>query len=298
MYKSITLCCAALALTVAGSTQAQISGSFGSAPPPEWSGPLALEEAQSAPMTQAKLEAAASLITPDANLDASFLADPKEGFGDQNSYSWIDARDFVRYTGGTNLSYWAYEYFNPPTSGNYRAPLTAPIGVDVKSVICNYGVTDGATDSLRFVWKEVTGGLGDTSPTQELLADETTVTHPSGPFYFALALSPSTPVTMTYGQLVLFFPVVHKHYIEVTMTPSTRITGCWVNWQRQISPAPANATFSDVPTSSSYFQAVEALNASGITSGCGGGKFCPTQPVTRQQMAVFLAKALGLHYPK
>jgi hypothetical protein len=51
-----------------------------------------------------------------------------------------------------------------------------------------------------------------------------------------------------------------------------------------------------VPTSHAQFRFVEALAASGITGGCGGGDFCPNNPVTRGQMAVFLATALGLHY--
>ena len=42
---------------------------------------------------------------------------------------------------------------------------------------------------------------------------------------------------------------------------------------------------------------VEALVASGITAGCGNGNFCPDAPLTRGQMAVFLSKALGLHWP-
>ena len=46
-----------------------------------------------------------------------------------------------------------------------------------------------------------------------------------------------------------------------------------------------------------FFQHVEALATSGITAGCGGGNFCPDHPLTRGQMAVFLAKALGLHWP-
>jgi hypothetical protein len=44
------------------------------------------------------------------------------------------------------------------------------------------------------------------------------------------------------------------------------------------------------------FQYIEALAASGITGGCGGGNFCPDSPVTRRQMAIFVAKALGLSY--
>ena len=68
-------------------------------------------------------------------------------------------------------------------------------------------------------------------------------------------------------------------------------------WRRQVSPAPVSATFSDVPTSSPIFKFVEALYHSGITAGCGGGKFCPDAPLTRGQMAVFLSAALGLDWP-
>ena len=66
---------------------------------------------------------------------------------------------------------------------------------------------------------------------------------------------------------------------------------------RQVSPAPAVATFGDVPTDHGFFQFIEALADSNITAGCGSGNFCPDTPLTRGQMAVFLAKALGLHWP-
>jgi len=52
-----------------------------------------------------------------------------------------------------------------------------------------------------------------------------------------------------------------------------------------------------VPTTHLFYQYIEALAAAGITSGCGGGNFCPDAALTRGQMAVFLAKALGLHWP-
>ncbi len=64
-----------------------------------------------------------------------------------------------------------------------------------------------------------------------------------------------------------------------------------------MSPAPATASFTDVPTSHPFFPFVEALTASGITAGCGGGNYCPDDPLTRGQMAVFLSTALGLHWP-
>ena len=69
-------------------------------------------------------------------------------------------------------------------------------------------------------------------------------------------------------------------------------------YRLQISPAPAVASFPiDVPTTHPFFRFVEAMAASGLTGGCGGGSFCPDQPVTRGQLSVFLASALGLHFP-
>lgn len=70
-----------------------------------------------------------------------------------------------------------------------------------------------------------------------------------------------------------------------------------VFYRRSVSPPPGTADFNDVPTSHPFFQFVEALYQSGITAGCGGGNYCPNAPLTRGQMAVFLAKALGLHWP-
>jgi hypothetical protein len=70
-----------------------------------------------------------------------------------------------------------------------------------------------------------------------------------------------------------------------------------VHWRRTLSPPPATASFADVPTDHPFFQFIEALKASGITGGCGNGtSFCPNAPLTRGQMAVFLSKALGLHW--
>ena len=78
---------------------------------------------------------------------------------------------------------------------------------------------------------------------------------------------------------------------------TNRLVGAYIGYKLQVSPAPGVATFSDVPTTSPQFKFVEALVAAGITAGCGGGNYCPDQPITRGQMAVFLSAALGLHWP-
>jgi hypothetical protein len=80
-------------------------------------------------------------------------------------------------------------------------------------------------------------------------------------------------------------------------TFNTRFAGVILGYKLQVSPAPPFADFNDVPTDHPYFQFVEALSASGITAGCGNGDYCPDRPITRGEMAVFVAKALGLQWP-
>lgn len=72
--------------------------------------------------------------------------------------------------------------------------------------------------------------------------------------------------------------------------------GAQITWRRQVSESPATPTFSDVPEAHPFYAFIEAMAKSEITGGCGGGKFCPDAPLTRGQMATFLAKALGLHW--
>jgi hypothetical protein len=74
------------------------------------------------------------------------------------------------------------------------------------------------------------------------------------------------------------------------------IAGAIVGYKLQVSPPPGASDFGDVPTNHPFFQFIEALYHAGITGGCGGGNFCPDNPVTRGQMAVFLSKALGLAF--
>jgi hypothetical protein len=50
----------------------------------------------------------------------------------------------------------------------------------------------------------------------------------------------------------------------------------------------ATHQFADVPTNASFHDDVQALVEAGVTSGCGGGNYCPSNNVTRGQMAQFL----------
>ncbi len=59
-------------------------------------------------------------------------------------------------------------------------------------------------------------------------------------------------------------------------------------------PPACTGTFGDVPCPSGFADWIEQLAAEGITGGCGGGNYCPDDPNTRGQMAVFLVKTFGL----
>jgi hypothetical protein len=59
-------------------------------------------------------------------------------------------------------------------------------------------------------------------------------------------------------------------------------------------PPPCAGVFGDVPCPSQFADWIEQLAAESITGGCGGGKYCPSSPNTRGQMAVFLTKIFHL----
>ena len=52
----------------------------------------------------------------------------------------------------------------------------------------------------------------------------------------------------------------------------------------------ASTGFADVPTTHWAAAWIKQLAAEGITSGCGGGNYCPNANVTRAQMAIFLLR--------
>jgi hypothetical protein len=50
----------------------------------------------------------------------------------------------------------------------------------------------------------------------------------------------------------------------------------------------ASHQYSDVPDSNPFHGDITAITNAGVTSGCGGGKYCPDRNVTRAEMAAFM----------
>ena len=75
-----------------------------------------------------------------------------------------------------------------------------------------------------------------------------------------------------------------------------RLWGVKLFYRLQVNPnLPTN--FTDIGHLNERFQnGINALDSAGITNGCTPTEFCPDRNITRGEMAVFLAEALGLNW--
>lgn len=62
-------------------------------------------------------------------------------------------------------------------------------------------------------------------------------------------------------------------------------------------PVVQGANFLDVDQAALFYDFIGKLSARGVTLGCGGGNYCPGASVTREQMAAFIMRSLGLFNP-
>lgn len=76
-------------------------------------------------------------------------------------------------------------------------------------------------------------------------------------------------------------------------TPVTRAQAASLLARALALPASPADAFSD-DAGSVHENAINALAAAGVTTGCGAGRFCPDDPMTRGQMASFLVRALAI----
>jgi len=61
-----------------------------------------------------------------------------------------------------------------------------------------------------------------------------------------------------------------------------------------VAPACIATIFADVPCSNPFSPWINELYNEGIAAGCGGGNFCPANPVSRAAMAVFIVTTFAL----
>ncbi len=155
-----------------------------------------------------------------------------------------------------------------------------------------YNTTNSAL--TIYLWRYSVDAVPGTNPRASRLTT-TTVTAATG--YATNTLGMPSVITFDSNQVKGEAVQQQVGYgYAVYLPPTSMIRGVETIYRRQIAPAPATASFTDIPTSHPFFNEVEQLKKSGITLGCGNDQFCPDSPVTRGQMAAFLSRALGLQW--
>ncbi len=244
---------------------------------------------------QATFEAGKDSPAPRPHASA---ARPKTFGTAQPSYYVVDASELspvstaVQYGAINNAQ---LRYLTNVTGLNFMAPVLLPAGAHVSSIEIDY--FDSSTAG------EVQASLAICDPNGFSCAmalgnpgcDDANVTVCSGntnaPGYFSHAEDLSDDgITIDSGTRYIVYAG------NTTTDGSTAISRIRIAYFLQVSPPPPTPTFNDVPTTDPAFQFIEAISASGITAGCGGNEYCPDSFITRRQMAVFLAKALGLQW--
>ena len=243
--------------------------------------------------------AAAALVLLSSLATAALAADPRSGpddYGLEGNLLFVSAEDFTPsdITGSQSIrrchdaNYWCANYADV----ELYAPVRLPTGALITGLRIFYEDStdyDDLSVELQRSW-----AWGANRGTEQL-ASWSSFGEPGVAVEYVDVDPDVTVLCRWYNGLVSIY---QSYVLEVRLSvlPDIQFRGIAVYWNRQISPAPASQTFPDVNPGFWAFQEIEALAASGITEGFPDGTFRPTNPVTRAQMATFLARALGLHW--
>jgi len=231
--------------------------------------------------------AAPATLPASDGADTPTVSQPNWGLAD-NIVQGISAFGFLPWNSTLEWTTdpWLYVSFTN-SSGWLFSPLVLPAGARIVALeleACDSNATGGVVATLM-----VCPHRGRHTCVASDLIDTGDAETPGCGGFFGLVDPPVVVDNLT-----------NTHLLYVGLDVATVDLGflsVLVSYQLQISPAPAVATFPDVAPGFWAFQEIEALAASGITTGFPDGTFRPTAPVTRAQMATFLARALGLHWP-
>jgi hypothetical protein len=170
---------------------------------------------------------------------------------------------------------------------NGRGPSGVPLSILPRTVSFNAG-----TNTLHFRGRDITNKLDRILVTDDpnyVPTDGDVVTFadtpPSNPFFDFVETVASNQISNGCG--------------GGNYCPSAGVTRAQMavfllksKYGSSYTPPPASGTmFHDVHANGFAAAWIEKLATDGVTSGCGGGNYCPNAVVTRAQMAVFLMRA-------
>lgn len=170
-------------------------------------------------------------------------------------------------------------------ASTFKAPLHLPAGAlvtDVGFVFCDTNPFAGFTSFLITQPRM--------APATATALVSSTASDPPGCKEMTRVLDPPIQISNS----------ANSYQIEVNLgaaDTSIQLASARVGFRLQVSP-PGAQVFDDVPPGHPFFQFIGALASAGITGGCNTTPplYCPDDVLTRGQMAVFLSRALGLHF--
>lgn len=242
---------------------------------------------------------AVSVVTPNgANADTPVL----NAFGTSDEdISTVGWNSFIPYTSAAtyNSDFTAGGRWNTAGSSLLIAPFPEeiPNGADITQIVFYARDTNATNDFQGLLCRTYTESNTGATPAGDCPFSASMTGAPGDSVAFGdpnVTLQRREDITGNGSFEVISWNLRSNQVLALDGT--IRINQVRVLWRRQVSPAPATASFTDVPLGHPQRQFVEALAAAGITGGCGGSNFCPDAPLTRGQMAVFLSVALGLHW--
>jgi hypothetical protein len=213
-------------------------------------------------------------------------------FGTNTQDYWIAATQFTP----RSAVFWTYQGFlyfahNSGGTAQWEAQVNLPAGALVTTLECYFYDANAGLNADARMWRQSYDYPANNPGVNAISA--TVASSGSGGYQRPSDSGINATLRYRDGDLRNIYTII----ANMPSSLQVRFRGCRILWQRQISPAPATNTYSDVPVSHPFFREVEALSASAVTLGCGGGQYCPDSPVTRGQMAAFMARLAGLHWP-
>jgi hypothetical protein len=221
--------------------------------------------------------------------------DPSPAFGSfglgTQDY-WVESVAFVPGSAAGVWTYQLFAYFANTGTGldNFRAPIQLPAGAHVSLLECSFDDTSASNITVTLFKNrhDISSNVRNNTSMGSVSSSGT-----------GGLQQPSTATNFT----IRFRENNERifYYLSAAMPAdaNAQLRGCRLEWNRQITPTPVTATFNDVLVGHPQHQFIEALVSAGITAGCQVSPplYCPDANLTRGQMAVFLARALGLHWP-
>ncbi len=243
-------------------------------------------------------------LAPDALVLVGGQASAQPNFGTQNLIiEMIGSESFLPLNDGS-LGYHQIGGVYRYSSDTLVAPLgMLPNGALLKSFTVYYFDIDPSNDfELSFCRSKRDTITGLNADTECLVTFSS-----SGTPGYASAL---VPVPDQYQTILRQFDSdgngleesVYDYYVLVdTWAPASGgafVDSVRANWRRQVSPAPAAATFNDVPTTDPVRSSTSRRSPPRASPPAAASRRRSLSglALTRRQMAVFLAKALGLHW--